>query len=60
MTRSKAIDMMMQYLGAGPGDVQTNMDDTGGCHSRFGFVERLYRYRLDAAIGADGDDAKVV
>lgn len=49
--------MMVQYLGASPDDVQQEMNDTIRCHVRFGFLERLYKYHLDAAVDIDGDDA---
>lgn len=27
------------------------VDDTRECHARFGFLKRLYKYRLDAKFG---------
>lgn len=51
---------MKQYLGVDPSDVQQDIDDTIVCYIGFGFLEKLYKYHLDAKIEADGDDAHVI
>lgn len=38
ISRPNALDMMVLYLRVDPGDAQKEMDDTRGCHTRFGFL----------------------
>lgn len=57
LTRSETLDMIMQYLGFDPDDVQHEKDDTIGCHARFEFLERLYKYHMDVEVEVDDDDA---
>lgn len=60
ITRSDALEMMVTYLGAGPKEVQNEMDDTRGCHARFSFLQNLYIDHLVVAVDANGDDAHVL
>lgn len=51
--------MMVNYLVADPRDAQQVMNDTRGCHAKFLFMERMFRYHLDATIEVDSYNALV-
>jgi hypothetical protein len=46
MTRDEAVEMMIQYLGADPGDAIEEVNDTRGAHSRFAYLRRIFKERL--------------
>lgn len=52
--------MIVTDLGVGPSDAQKEIYDTRGCHTRFLFLEMLYRDHLFVEVNVDGDDARVV
>lgn len=60
LTKLDALEMIVQYLGVDPGDVQQEINDTRGCHAKFKFQERLYICHLDVKVGVGGDDVQVV
>lgn len=60
MTRLDAMDMMVNYLGDDPEDSLNKLEDTRGCHARYGFLENLYVHYLAATMEVDGDDAQVI
>lgn len=59
LIRLDALEMMIQYLRGNSGDSQQEIDDTRWYHAKFGFLERLYKYHLDATLVTDGDDTLV-
>lgn len=41
-----ALDMMVTYLGAEPGEFQIDNYAMRGAHARFSYMEKLYKYHL--------------
>lgn len=56
----KAVKVMLIYLRVDLGDTLKELEDTRGCHAKFGFFERLYAQQLSAAEHATGDDGQVI
>ncbi|CAL5208185.1 unnamed protein product [Lathyrus oleraceus] len=58
MTKGEALEMMLEYRGADPGEVMDELDKTRGTHARFVYLEKVYEDVLLSAQQAD-DDEKV-
>lgn len=48
--RPDVLKMMVNYLGVEPEDALKEMEDTRGCHARFGFLESQYTHHLVAHV----------
>lgn len=54
--KTYAFEIRLDYLVVDLKDVLKEIEDTRGCHARFGFLERLYAHRLTMIEQVDGDD----
>lgn len=60
MSRLDALDMMVTYLGADPGETQIGINATRGVHARFSYLEKLYEYHRVSLMENEGDDKKTL
>ncbi|CAL5206477.1 unnamed protein product [Lathyrus oleraceus] len=60
MSRLDALDMMVTYLGADPGETQIGINATRGIYARFSYLEKLYEYHLVSSMENEGDDKQVL
>lgn len=56
----EALKMMVEYLGADPGEAINELDKTKGAHARFVYLEKVYEDALLSEQRVDGDDKQVV
>lgn len=52
-SKLEALDMMVIYLGVGPGKTQEEIDDTRECHARFSFLVDLYDQQFVIVVDMD-------
>lgn len=52
-SKFEALDMMVTYLGVGPGKTQEEIDDTRECHVRFSFLVDLYDQQFVIVVDMD-------
>jgi len=43
MTRDEAVEMMIQHLGADPGDAIEEVTDTRGTHAQFCYLRKIFK-----------------
>jgi len=57
MTKGEAMDMMIQHLGADPGDALKEVTDTNRGHARFSYLRRIFKEHILEQLGAynEGD-----
>lgn len=46
VTRDDAVEMMIEHLGADPGDSLKEVTDNNGRHARFSYLRRIFKERL--------------
>ena len=57
VTRDEGVDLMVELLGANPGDARKNVDQTKGAHAKFSFLRNMLVQSFEdvAEAKAEGD-----